>query len=168
MISSGQSKICAKTVGASNMSPAGAIAARSINSQLARVIGAVLCDPLIEHGQTRSWPLTVTKLDARLSRKRVLMNIIWRFTITIVLAAATLSVSLRAAYLWRKASHVEAVRRPRQSVDDAPSAHILAAQLAIVKIEAAAHISHFAAVWTAWAAVLGALTSVWGGLSQFM
>jgi hypothetical protein len=83
-------------------------------------------------------------------------------TITIVLAFATLVASLTAAWYWLKSSRVEIGTAPSMpSISDIPEVHILEAQVAIIQSSA---INAKAARWTAAAAVLGAVTSVWGAV----
>lgn len=82
--------------------------------------------------------------------------------ITIVLACATLGAALTAACYWLKSSRVEIGTAPAMpSISDAPEAHMLEAQVAIMQSSA---LNATAAKWTAVAAVLGAVTSVWGAV----
>jgi hypothetical protein len=82
--------------------------------------------------------------------------------ITIVLALATLGTSLTAAWYWLKSGRVEiGTATAMPSISDVPEAHILEAQVAIMQSSA---LNATAARWTAAAAVLGAVTSVWGAL----
>ena len=82
--------------------------------------------------------------------------------ITIVLACATLGAALTAAWYWLKSSRVEiGTRSSMPSISDVPAAHIGQAQVAIIQSPA---LNATAAKWTAAAAVLGAVTSVWGAV----
>jgi hypothetical protein len=83
----------------------------------------------------------------------------WHVIVSVVLAVATLGTSLMAAWYWLKSSRVDIgdVRLP--SVSDVPEAHILQTQVAIIQ---SSRLNAIAAKWTGAAAVLGAITAIWG------
>jgi hypothetical protein len=83
----------------------------------------------------------------------------WPFAVTVGLSFVTLIVGLRAAWLWWESSQDAPVDWPPTQE---PNLHIARIEGGLV---AAAELNSRAAKWTACAAVLGAVTSVWGALS---
>lgn len=79
-------------------------------------------------------------------------------TITIILAVATLSAALRAAWLWWRASR----GTPRAVT------HLSGSEGHVVQIDEEATAMSFlnaqAALWSGATAVLSALTSIWGAM----
>jgi hypothetical protein len=83
--------------------------------------------------------------------------------ITILLALAAFGTSSAAAWYWYKSSQVEIIGTApgTASISDVPEIYIMGAQGAIMQSSA---LNAIAAKWTAAAAVLSALTSIWGAI----
>ena len=88
--------------------------------------------------------------------------------VTVLLALVTLGIGLKAASLWWDASRTEEQPEPLASMEDAPELWILGAQVEIYAMKAAAELNRKAAKWTAWAAIAGAMTSIWSAVGPMV
>jgi hypothetical protein len=86
-------------------------------------------------------------------------------TITVLLALITFGAGLKAAWLWREASRSNA---DTVIINGVPAINPLATRELMKLFQRSAQKNDKAAVWTAWAAFLGASTTVRGTIAPIV
>jgi hypothetical protein len=102
-------------------------------------------------------------------KRSAIINAIHRFTLVALSVVTLVSAILAAVYWFRSALlRSEQLREPVASISDAQEEHIEATKLYILSIcqmvNESSRLNRSAAIWTGISAVLGAVTSIYGGL----